>query len=197
MDTVTLQYLPVSVVLDPGYDRFGNRNTLDFHEGGVSIPHSWTYGFRDRLTSATLGGPAPQFTYYDNDQLHTIDHGNAVTSTYGYKPQGPVSSIDVSAGGSSLHLLDYTSYDATDAVKTIEESIGGSLAGSYVYDYDGAARLKNATYPMGLPRPTSSTPPGGVAMRRRGCTTTGSGTTTPASGGTSRRTRSGSSGAGS
>ena len=80
--------------------------------------------------------------------------GNSLQADYTYHPHGPIDSITVQ-GVPILHRLSYTPDALLDVEGIVEELPGVSPDPSYVYSYDGAFRLSQASLPasLGLPAP--------------------------------------------
>ena len=143
----------VEDVLIPALDPPGPDAPLDY---------AWGYDAFDRLTQATLPGSAGSlgFTYYDNDDLHVLTHGNSAETTRTYHPTGLADAITVlDASDSQLHHLDYV----PDALLNVDEVTErwDSTSGPWLFDYgyDGVERLSSAAYPslLGLPGSESFT----------------------------------------
>lgn len=156
-DTVTAHYLPGGSdrVLDHDYDRYGNRNTLAFSDGGSTYTHSYTYNTLNRLTDAVLDGhnySLPDTSAYDAaDQLKAITYPNGVQAAITYRDNGPVETISYSKADSSpLESIAYT-YDKALNVDTRTDNDG-----TYDYDYDGLDRLTQADYPPSTSIPTDN-----------------------------------------
>jgi len=155
VDLTTVHYVPGNAIsLESRYDAFANRDELDVTDGGVLYAHDWDYNALDQLAHATFPGPGTtlpgtpvtlDFDHYDNDDLHTITHGNGVVTTYAYYPNGPVDAITVENSSSAqLHRLDYTVSKRLN-VTTIAEEVGTTaLSPDWAYEYDAASRLTAA-----------------------------------------------------
>ena len=146
----------IEAQLDAAVDHIYATRLPDLPPPGTPLTHTWLYDDLDRLTQATLpesAGPLG-FTYYGNDELEILTHGNGASTSHTYHPAGPVDRMTVSnAGSTQLHDLDYVP-DAVLNVDTITERwTSGSGPWLFDYGYDGADRLTSAAYPslLGLP----------------------------------------------
>jgi RHS repeat-associated protein len=154
-DLVTVHYVPGGArMLASGYDRFGNRKSLVFTDGADVMNHAWTYDKLNRLVEAELASPNPlEFTYFANDDLETITHGNGVTTEYTYFPEGPVATITVESPSEQLLKLTYTVNKVLNVTAMNEQHAASGATHAYTYGYDALDRLTSATYPtvLGLP----------------------------------------------
>ena len=120
------------------------------------MEHAWTYDKLNRLKEAQLASPNPlEFTYYANDDLETITHGNGVTTEYAYWPEGPVQSITVESPSEQLLKLTYTVNKVLNVTGMNEQHAASGPVHAYTYGYDALDRLTSATYPTALGLPAS------------------------------------------
>ncbi len=148
-DVIAVGYIPnITVMLDSGYDRYGNRSTLTVNDG-ESLVHSYEYDHLNRLIQATLPGSQTfGLDYYANDQRQTIHHPSGVTRGYSYFANGPVQ--DITIRNSAAQVLEQFVY-TYDAVSNVDTQSDGD--GTHDYTYDGLNRLAQAIHPSGAGLP--------------------------------------------
>jgi RHS repeat-associated protein len=156
-ELVTVHYVPGGDrTLESSYDRYGNRKGLVFTDGADVMNHAWTYDKLNRLKEAQLASPSPlEFTYFANDDLETITHGNGVVTEYAYWPEGPVQSITVDSPSEQLLKLTYTVNKVLNITGMNEQHAASGAVHGYGYGYDALDRLTSATYPTALGLPAS------------------------------------------
>jgi RHS repeat-associated protein len=146
--------------LDADYNRFGERTDLNLSGNGENLDHQWRFNDLGRLTGTVfppdpVSNPTPTvgLTYFDNGDLDTLTHANALTSAHLYFAHGPLQSIEV---GSTLHKLVY-SVDPSWNITGIDEThTSPTPVHTYTYPYDGVNRLAGTVnYPTGLGLPAS------------------------------------------
>jgi RHS repeat-associated protein len=99
-----------------------------------------------RIHTVQCGMPAPymtaDYTYYNNDKLHTVTYGNGAKAVYSYRTNGQISQIKhMRSDGALLKQLDYT-YDDLNLVATLSESDDSGLLAVTVFTYDNRGKLR-------------------------------------------------------
>jgi len=121
------------------YDE-ANRNIELIYPDGSVVERTFTN--RNQLQTVLLNTNLIHTRTYDNGgRLATTVHGNGVTSTFGYRNDNLLASINTPTASGATHAVGNYSYDWDENKNKISETITGTLAnygfgasGSTVYD---------------------------------------------------------------
>jgi RHS repeat-associated protein len=119
------------------YDLRGNRTSLKDPFGRVSV---FEYDTVNRLKTVTTDGKlSANYTYYKNDRIDKLTHGNGIVSDYGYTGDDFTSLVDRSAIGTAITTYAYQ-HDANGNMKTRSEN---GVSQSYTYDEVGRIKTNS------------------------------------------------------
>lgn len=128
-----------------GYDRYGNRETVQLVDG-TTFDHTYQYDRRNRLTTAVLPGSQTfSATYYETGQLQQLTYPNGIVADYAYEANGPVQSIVYSGTSGTIEQFLYSYDDVRNVLSRTE------LEGTTSFSYDGLDRLTGADHPASSP----------------------------------------------
>jgi RHS repeat-associated protein len=125
-----------------GYDRFGNKSTLDYPDGITTI--NYTYDTLNRLISMGYGPSAVSYSYDNAGRLTKKILPNGVYTDYIYDDVNRLASlVNKRSDGSIISTFSYT-----------HDNVGNRLTmttseGIHSYEYDDIYRLASANHPTG------------------------------------------------
>ncbi|NAT11371.1 hypothetical protein C4E22_07545, partial [ANME-1 cluster archaeon AG-394-G06] len=141
--SATQNYGSFSKTIKYTCDASGNRETVEYPDGGISTS---VYDGMDRLTKLT--NPAGEVTSYQYDKAGRrigILYPNRVTATYSYDATGRILSlVNEKSSGDIISSYTYT-YDKVGNRLTKTEADKAATK----YEYDALYQLTNVTYPSG------------------------------------------------
>jgi RHS repeat-associated protein len=115
---------------------------------GVSL---YTWNQRSNLTSITAAGTFTQFGWYPSGELDTVTYPGNTARKYTYDDAGRVT-VDETKNAAAATISKRTyGYNPDGTVSsTVITQAGNTAAGTYSYTYDRGQRLRSTTGPAGV-----------------------------------------------